>query len=694
MGIKRFFKNKIKDRNFIRNKRKISINHFDTGFFKNYQFSFEENERPEVSIIIPVYNQIRYTLNCLYTLDQYDTHISKEIIIINDKSTDDTWDHLCEIPGIVIIDNHENLGFLRSVNKGIRHAKGKYIYLLNNDVEVQEKYLSSLISVFKTRASVGAVGSKLIFSDNTLQEAGCLIFKDSEIINIGRREAIDAPKYNFLRKVDYCSGCSLLFNRLDIEGNLNLLDEAFLPAYYEETDLCQRLKYEQNLDIYYQPLSEIIHFENISYTGKENSGKELLLEKNRETFRRRWDHYFRNQMFLSGEKINYNAHFRKPNFLFLEENMPKPDQDSGSRRFMEIVKILQKNEHHIILAVKYYDEEKDADYIPFFQNAGVEICMDYVDERNKIVKVKDQVLGALAYVDVIWIFRPVGFDYWYDLIKNRIAGKKIVYDMVDLHYLRMERENNYIEVTKDREKQIAFFKDKEYVAMNSADAVISISDEEKKTVSDHGVEIQKIFTVSNIHQPMDLKPVAFSERSGLLFIGGYNHLPNIDAVKLLHDHIMPLVWKEDPSISLYILGPDFPADLKERYHTERFQILGYQEHVDHWFEHSRVFVAPLRYGAGVKGKIGQALEYMLPVITTGIGAEGMSLEDGKTALISDETPENFAAKILDLYNNESLWNILHANSRLPLAKFSVQAQEENIGKMLNYLGFENEDQLL
>ena len=152
---------------------------------------------------------------------------------------------------------------------------------------------------------------------------------------------------------------------------------------------------------------------------------------------------------------------------------------------------------------------------------------------------------------------------------------------------------------------------------------------------------------------------------------------------------MPLVWKEDPSISLYILGPDFPADLKERYHTERFQILGYQEHVDHWFEHSRVFVAPLRYGAGVKGKIGQALEYMLPVITTGIGAEGMSLEDGKTALISDETPENFATKILELYSNENLWHTLHANSRLPLAKFSVQAQEENIGKMLNYLGFEN-----
>jgi len=691
MGIKRFFKNKIRNRNFIKNKRKLKINHFELDFFKNYEFKFTTNSEitPEVSIIIPVYNQIKYTLNCLYTIEQYDKDVSKEIIIINDNSSDETLDYLREIPGIVVINNPENLGFLRNINKGIHAAKGKYVYLLNNDVEVQENYLSSLLEVFETKENVGAVGSKMVFADNTLQEAGCLIFKNTEIVNLGRGEAIDTPKYNFLRKVDYCSGCSLLFHRTDIDGNLNLLDEAFLPAYYEETDLCQRLKYQQNLDIYYQPNSEIIHFENISYTGQNNS-KEILLQKNRETFMSRWDRNFTNERFLDNQaRNNINAYYKKPNFLILEEHMPKPDKDSGSRRFLEIIKILQKNNHRVILAVKQFDEAADEPYIKFFRSLGVEVCKDYVNVQDNVVKVQDQVIEAIQYVDIIWIFRPLGFDYWYQQIKKHISGKKVLYDMVDLHYLRMERENDYIEVTKDRKKEMKFFREKEFFGMEKADAVISISDEEKKIVSRDGIKNEKIFTVSNIHTPVESENVEFSRREGVLFIGGYYHMPNIDAVKFLYDEVMPLVWQKDDSIKVFILGPNFPEDLKQKYHSDKFQILGYQKTVDHWFENSRIFVAPLRYGAGVKGKIGQALEFGLPVVTTEIGAEGMGLEEAKTALISDKNPANFAEKILELYNNKGLWQILHSNSSLPLSKFSIEHQENNIKQLLNYLGYKD-----
>lgn len=688
MGIKRFFKKRIKDRNFIKNKRKLDINHFDLDFFKNYNFSFNTSgANPKVSIIIPVYNQIRYTLNCLYTIEQYDNDIPKEIIIINDNSSDNSLKYLDDIAGITVINNSENLGFLRSVNKGIMAAKGEYVYLLNNDVEVQETYLSSLLEVFETKENVGAVGSKMVFADNTLQEAGCLIFKDTEIVNLGRCDAIDAPKFNYVRKVDYCSGCSLLFRRKDVNEQLNLLDEAFLPAYYEETDFCQKLKYEQKLDIYYQPHSEIIHFENISYTGKD-SGKEILLQKNREIFMSRWDKYFTNDRFLDdGKRTNFNAHYQKPNILILEENIPKPDKDSGSRRLLEIIKILQKNQHRIILAVKHFEDAGDDLYVDFFRNMGVEVCKDYVNTKDKIVTVLDQVTESLEYVDIIWIFRPLGFDYWFKQIKNKISGKKIIYDMVDLHYLRMERENNYLTVTRSRKKEIKSFREKEYFGMEKADAVISISDEEKQIVSGQGIDNGKIFTVSNIHKSVENKNIDFSKREGLLFIGGYYHMPNMDAVRFLYEEIMPLVWEKNNAIKVYILGPNFPEDLKEQYHSDRFQILGYKESVDYWFENSRLFVAPLRYGAGVKGKIGQALEFGLPVVTTAIGAEGMGLEDKITTSISDKSPENFAKKILELYNDDNLWQTLHSNSALPLSKFSIETQENNIKNLLNYLGF-------
>ncbi|QQQ27499.1 glycosyltransferase [Chryseobacterium indoltheticum] len=680
MGIKRFFKNKIKDYQFIKNRRKLTINLLNLDFFKSHPFNFSTDANSEVSIIIHNVNDVKLLLNCLYYIEKFDRNILKEIIVINSKSNDETQKYLEKIKRIIIIGHEESIGLTKSINLAIENAKGKFIYLLDSHVLVQENYLSRLIEVFNTKENVGSVGSKMISIDNTIIEAGNLVFENSEIVELGKSEAIDAPQFNFLRKVDFCAG-SLLFRKTKENGDLNLLNENFSSPYFAEADFCLKLKKEENQDIYYHPLSEVVCFDN-SFKAENNTDRKVFADH--------WNSYFINKKYVKSEKINYNAHYKTPNFLFLEENMPKPDQDSGSRRFMEIIKILQRNGHHIVLAVKHFDETKDSDYITYFQNAGVEICRDYVNAQNKIVKVEDQVVNTLSYVDVIWIFRPLGFNHWYNLLKDKISGQKIIYDMVDLHYLRLERENNYIDVvTKEREKEISFFKEKEYAGMNISDAVISISDEEKNTVSENGVKKDKIFTVSNIHKPVENIPLSFPEREGLLFIGGYNHLPNIDAVKFLHNQIMPLVWAKNNQIKIFILGPDFPADLKEKYHSDRFQILGYQETVDFWFENSRVFVAPLRYGAGVKGKIGQALEFKLPVITTGIGAEGMSLEDAKTALISDENPQNFADKILELYDNENLWQTLHENSLLPLSKFSIETQEQNIKNMLQYLGFGN-----
>lgn len=680
MGIKRFFKNKIKDHNFIKNKRTLTINNFELNFFENYSFNLETYKNPEVSIIIFSSDSVKSTLNCLYTAEQYDRNIAKEIIIVNNESSGMALQYLRKISGAIIINSYENSSPVENINTAIQSAKGKYIYLLNGNTEVQENYLSGLLGIFKTKENVGAAGSKLVSADSIIEEAGCLIFKNSEIGSVGQGGSIDAPEYNYLRKVDFCSENSLLFHRVNEKGEPNFFDKSFSSSDFA-AGFSLKLKYEQKLDIYYQPLSEIVHFKHRLETGKKYLS-EILKEK--------WGSYFTNEMFLSDGRINYNIHFKKPNFLFLEENMPKPDQDSGSRRFFEIAKILQKNGHRIILAVRHFEEATDHPYVTFFRSVGIQVCMDYVTPKDKIVKVADQIEEAIHYTDIIWIFRPIGFDHWYNQIKNKISGKKMVYDMVDLHYLRMERENNYIDViTKEREKEIAFYKEKEYLGMNTSDAVLSISDEEKNTVSQNGVKYDKIFTVSNIHQPVDIDSAAFSEREGLLFIGGYNHLPNIDAVKFLHDSIMPLVWTKNENIKLFILGPDFPEDLKQKYHSDKFQILGYQKSVDYWFENARIFVAPLRYGAGVKGKIGQALEFRLPVITTGIGAEGMSLEDKKTALISDENPQNFADKILELYTDGNLWQTLHKNSLQPLSKFSVQTQEENIKKMLDYLGFKD-----
>lgn len=688
MGIKRLFKNLKKNYLFKKNKRTIKINHFELDFFTDYQFAFNKpTDFPEVSIIIPVFNQLQYTLNCLYSIENHDKQVLKEIIIINDNSTDESSDYLSKIENITIINNTENLGFLKNINLGINNAKGKYIYILNNDTEVQENYLKTLLEVFKVKKNVGAVGSKMIFSNNTLQEAGCLIFKDCEIVNLGRFDSIDNPKYNFLRKVDYSSGCSLLFKRLNETNTLNLLDEEFLPAYYEETDLCQRLKYDQDLDIYYQPKSEILHFENISYTG-ENIAKTLLLEKNSKKFKERWNSKFSDEKYLNikdKQYLNINKSYNKPSIIFLEESTPKYDRDSGSRRLFEIFKILLANGNKISLGVSNF-HESDKSYINYYESIGIEVFQDYVSVKNKIKTATYQIKKNLPLFDIIWIFRPNGFKQWYSCLKNNISTQKIIYDMVDLHYLRMEREKEYLPILKKTNKRIQQFKAQEYFAMQTADAVVAISNNEKEIVTKNGIDQKKIHIVSNFHDMNLTNNKSFDSRKGLLFIGSFRHLPNIDALKFLREQIMPIIWEKNKDIFVNVIGADLPDELIQKYNSEQFRILGFQESVDEWFTNSRVFVAPLRYGAGVKGKIGQALEFELPIVTTPVGVEGMNLQNNVHVLVNNiDDAQGFADNILRLYSDETLWSNLKHQSKNALNPFSKEEQGKKVLNMISSL---------
>jgi GT2 family glycosyltransferase len=266
----------------------FELNFFDIEYFKENKIVFHEVESPKVSIIIPVYNEISYTLNCLFSISKSIQNIDFEVIVVNDNSTDETKNLLEKIHNLRLINNKENLGFLKNINLGISASKGEFILILNNDVLVLNNIAFYLKNVFETHENVGAVGAMTLFKSLRLQEAGAVLYKDGSAYNVGSGRNPFEPQYNFLREVDYCSGCCLMFKKNLPSGNLNLLDEHFLPAYYEETDLCMRIKFDQNLKIIYQPLAKIIHFESISYSDKKNNSKFILLEKNKEKFFNRW----------------------------------------------------------------------------------------------------------------------------------------------------------------------------------------------------------------------------------------------------------------------------------------------------------------------------------------------------------------------------------------------------------------------
>jgi GT2 family glycosyltransferase len=184
---------------------------------------------PEVSIIIAVCQKLDYTLRCLKSI-HVNTRESYEIIIVDDASGDQTYNVLSKIKNLRVIRNEKNIGFLESANIGAKESRGEYLMFLNNDTVVAENWLSSLLETIK-RENVGAVGSKLLNSDGTLQEAGSIVWNDGSALGYGRGDNPEKPEYEFAREVDYCSGASLLVTR-ELFEKLGGFDGRYAPAYY------------------------------------------------------------------------------------------------------------------------------------------------------------------------------------------------------------------------------------------------------------------------------------------------------------------------------------------------------------------------------------------------------------------------------------------------------------------------------
>ncbi|WP_158280688.1 glycosyltransferase family 2 protein [Pararcticibacter amylolyticus] len=246
----------------------------------------KSSESPEVSIIIPVYNQLAYTYNCLLSLrEKISTHIQYEIIVIDDCSTDSTHTFfMSNATGIVYIRNMDNMGFLRSCNKAASQAKGRFLCFLNNDTQARNGWLENLLKTFFTDQAVGCAGSKLIFPNGLLQEAGGIIYRNGSTDRYGSLEPADLLRFNKAKEVDYCSGASLMIRKTDFE-RLHCLDDQYTPAYYEDTDLCMGVKHILGKKIIYQPQSQIVHFEKISSIQEAVSS---LLHNNRHKFKNKW----------------------------------------------------------------------------------------------------------------------------------------------------------------------------------------------------------------------------------------------------------------------------------------------------------------------------------------------------------------------------------------------------------------------
>jgi O-antigen biosynthesis protein len=620
----------------------------------------ESGERPDVSIIIPVYGQLGYTLNCIDSLLSHTSVHSAEIIIIDDRSPDQTGAFLPAMRDIRYHLQPVNGGFIRSCNTGGAMARGRYVIMLNNDTRVVDGWLDNLIGSFKLFPKAGLVGSKLLYSDGTLQEAGGIIWRSGVCWNYGRNDDPSRPQYSHARQVDYISGCSIALP-IELWTRLEGFDPLFTPAYCEDADLGLRVA-AAGYEVWYQPQSRIVHYEGKTSGVDTGKGVKAYQVVNTRKLYLRWREKLESHRRDPEAPYFERERTVRRRILVIDTSAPTPNQDAGSLQTVLGLKVCRD------LGYKPHFVPEDnwlfqAQYTTDLQAMGVECAYAPYD------------LGFQSYIrrygdlfDVVLVYRMSVLERTLADIRAYARNACLLFHIADLHYLRKQREAE-LEGSEEGLAEALSIKRRELALVTAADCTITHSTVEATVLGEETPGAPVV--VWPLMYEVFGTSVPFAERRDICFLGGYRHTPNIDAVKYFVSEIYSLVRAADPSIRFIIAGSNTTAEVLELA-GNGVEVIGLVDDLRDLFDRTRVFVCPLRIGAGAKGKVMSALAYGIPIVSTSVGIEGAGLEPEEHVLLADR-PADFADKILQLYNDEALWQSLSiAGQEVLHKKFSAE----------------------
>jgi O-antigen biosynthesis protein len=605
------------------------------------------SETPAVSIIVPVYNHFELTYGCLEAIAAHIDAPSYEVIIVDDCSTDATGRMLATVDGARVVRNTKQLGFIGACNAGAAAARGDYLVFLNNDTQVQPGWLRELRDTFDAEPTAGIVGSKLVYPDGRLQEAGGIVWRDGRAALVGRFQDPESPKYTYLRRTDYCSGASIMIPRALFES-LGGFDPLFAPAYYEDTDLACRVR-QAGREVFYQPLSVVVHYEGMTAGTDVNRGVKRHQVLNEEKFQARWTPHLSEHAEATAPLDVVKDRGARGRVLVIDAVMLQPDRDSGSLRMFNLVVLMRR----LGFKVTFMPSNLDAlgEYGATLRRRGIEVLhAPHVTDPGAFL---DE--HASEY-DLIILSRPDVASPLLARARKAAPRARIVYDTVDLHHVRQRREA-LLAADADLLRKSDERRDEELALVRLADETWVVSDVEKRGLEEDLTDA-RIRVVSNVHDvPGSARP--FAARRDLMFIGGFGHPPNTDAVLYFVREILPRIHERLPELRLYVVGNAPPESIRAlaSFHVV---VTGFVSELEKYLAGCRLTVAPLRYGAGVKGKINMSMAHGVPVVATPLAVEGMQLVDGQHALVGGDAA-SFADAVVRLHEDELLWTSLSQN---------------------------------
>ncbi len=626
------------------------------------------DRKPVISIL--ALNNLELTRQCLESIFD-NTEGEYRVCVFNQGSEDGTKEYLDGLGDRVdSIHSPDNVGFITGNNRVMERYPEDDVVLLNNDTVVKKGWLDALKECAYSDPAIGIVGAKLVYPDGLLQEAGGEIFQDGSGRNIGKFDDPGRYIYNVRRDVDYCSGACLYLKR-DALRQIGCLDEAFSPAYWEDTDICFRAR-SAGFRVVYEPAAEVVHLEGATAGSPEKRTLSAQLQaRNKPVFMGRWgrelEKHRKNVFEIRGapgrEKI-----------LIIQPFLPMYDRAAGEKRWFHTLKILARRYDVVFLArngagqLKYINELEKMG-ITVFHTDQSRLQHMGCDLKGPIWIDFPLLLESNDFKAVIVGFYHVAHQYWRD-IRQHSPRSVFIIDSFDICYVRQKRKallsgdpGKLWDAEETKRLELAMYR--------RADMVLTVTEKDRATLLEEAPDL-------NVGISTDIHPVTAdegeSERRDIVFVGNFNHDPNEDAVIFFMQEIWPRVKERVPGLKFYIVG-NAPTAKVEAYASDDVIVTGFVPEVIPYLLKARAFVVPLRYGAGLKGKIGEALSCGIPIVTTSIGAEGMDLVHRRSAMIADE-PDEFAEMVSEVCSDDDLWNTLSTEGRsLARRNYSYEAVE-------------------
>jgi glycosyltransferase involved in cell wall biosynthesis len=620
-------------------------------------------ENPMVSIIIPVESAVRFILQCLQSISSIKSKITYEVVVVSNQALSDL-SILRKIDSLHLVSSPKKLNYIESCNYSAQYATGEFLVFLKDTVKVFPGWIDELIGTFEYGANIGAVVSKILYPNGRIKEVGRKLSGTDNFLPNGSLQYFDKPEFDFLQEVDCCALNAIMIPKSKI-SNYGMFDEKYIAEEAVAADFAFNVKKHGDL-IVCQPLSTIeqytpvscgiIQFPEDDIVRLDSKWSQFALKRRTESNK------------VSGQFYNKEDGGR----LLSIDRMPKPDNDAGSAVTCQFLNIFSQLGFQVTFIPD--DLKWAGHYTMDLQRKGVE-CL----YTPYISSVYSHLVAHGKRYDVVHLHRVHIAGKYINMIRQLCPNAKIVFFVCDLHWLREERQAELTRSVKllETAKQT---KQTELSVIRKSDAVVVYSDLEydilRQEVEHINLKcIPLIFEIPGCQKQ-------FSEREGIVFVGGYKHQPNIDAVISFVNDTWPVLKRRIPDLTFYVLGSDVPEEIL-RLNGNGVEIVGYVENLGDYFDLCRLSVVPLRFGAGIKGKIGTSLSYGVPVVSTPVGVEGMALQPNKEIIVA-ENGIDFVDAVERLYTDEQLWqSVSNAGLYFLREHYSLDAGKRHIVDLLN-----------